>query len=262
MTTASSSNSHKYSCPYCHKTFNDRSNKHRHIKKYCKSKTNTKSNENTVKLQENDNSKTTTMLKEIFQNAQKGLVNDIDDDEKLQKLLSLITCNNTHNEITNNNININQTQNNVNLLNFKDTDRSHLTPKDFYTCINDCAESVNTLVTKTHFNDKKPENMNFYTPDLKSKYVMVFENGKWMAKLGEDFIFDVYTVLENILYEHYESKDNHPNHIHRNMKRYEEIMKDERSKNKAMERVKMTSYNYKDKVLEQKKKTNDSQKCK
>jgi hypothetical protein len=207
------------------------------------------------------------------------LISNMTDDEKLQKLLSLISDNNTHNEITNNNVNqthnnvnvnqtqnnvnINQTQNNnVNLLNFKDTDLSHLTLKDFYTCINDCAESVNTLVVKIHFNDEKPENMNFYTPDLKSKYIMVFENGQWMAKIGDDFIHHVYTMVENNLLEHYESTDKHPNHIHKNMKRYQKIMKDERNKNKAMECVKMSSFNYKDKVLEQKKKANDAQKYK
>jgi hypothetical protein len=67
-------------------------------------------------------------------------------------------------------------------LAYKDTDTSHLTHKDYETCIKRVNFCVLKLIEKIHFNPQKPENMNIYISNLKDKYIMVYEDGNWNIK--------------------------------------------------------------------------------
>jgi len=68
---------------------------------------------------------------------------------------------------------------NVNLLNYNDTDISHLTDTDYKKCVNKVSNCVKAMIEKIHFDPGKPENMNIYIPSLKDKYFMMYKDNKW-----------------------------------------------------------------------------------
>ena len=81
---------------------------------------------------------------------------------------------------------------NIQLLNHKDTDYSHLTPKDYLMCINNCNYCVKTLIEKVHFNPDKPENMNIFLSNIKGKYIMIYKDNEWQIQDKKEKIDDLY----------------------------------------------------------------------
>ena len=77
---------------------------------------------------------------------------------------------------------VNNAVNNIYLLNYNNTDYSHLTERDYITCINDCNHCIKTLIEKLHFNTEKPENMNIYISSIKGNYVMVYKDNSWQIQ--------------------------------------------------------------------------------
>jgi hypothetical protein len=76
--------------------------------------------------------------------------------KQIEKLMEKLEINNTY--ITNSHNTINTV--NINLLNYKDTDTSHLTNVDYKKCLKEASRCVLKLIEKVHFNPDKPENMN------------------------------------------------------------------------------------------------------
>ena len=104
--------------------------------------------------------------------------------------------------------NVNNTMN-IQLLNHQDTDYSHLTPKDYITCIKDCNKCVKTLIEKVHFNTNKPENMNIYISSIKGNYVMVYKDNSWQIQNKKDQVDELYDYNEFVLeawYDEYKEK--------------------------------------------------------
>ena len=62
----------------------------------------------------------------------------------------------------------------IQLKSYRDTDISHLTDKDYASCIKQVNYCVKKLIEKIHYNKAKPENMNIYISNLKDKYLMVY----------------------------------------------------------------------------------------
>ena len=113
-------------------------------------------------------------------------------DKKIMKLTNKLQINNG---IIQNNIN-----NNIKILNYKDTDLSHLTDKDYAYCIGKCNNSIKTLTELIHFNPEKPENMNVFKSNLKNDYISIIENDNWVVKKYlEDFMEDKELILEEWL---------------------------------------------------------------
>jgi hypothetical protein len=103
---------------------------------------------------------------------------------------------------------------NIQLLNHQDTDYSHLTPKDYISCIHDCNKCVKTLIEKVHFNADKPENMNIYLSNIKGKYLMIYKDNAWQIQDKETQVDDLYDNNEFVLeawYDEYVEK--YPNII-------------------------------------------------
>ena len=124
--------------------------------------------------------------------------------EKLSKKLQIQNIG-TQNNIVNYNFKI---------LNYNDTDYSHLTNNDYLNCINDCNHCVKTLIEKVHFNKKKPENMNIYIPSLKDSYIMVFKDNEWNIQDRQEILDDLYDKNEWTLESWYdEYKDTFPDII-------------------------------------------------
>lgn len=101
-------------------------------------------------------------------------------------------------------ININTTINNIQnitLLSYTETDTSHLTDNDYKKCIETKNWCVVKMIEKVHFNPKKPENRNLYIPNIKDKYVMMYEDGNWKLNHTKDVIEKLYDENEDLISE-------------------------------------------------------------
>ena len=137
----------------------------------------------------------------------KELISDKDNQfqkmqKQIDKLINKLQIQNIYNGNVNNGNVINNNTMNIQLLNHSDTDYSHLTPKDYITCIKDCNHCVKTLIEKVHFNADKPENMNIYLSNIKGKYVMIYKENKWQIQDKKTQVDDLYDYNEFVL-EHW-----------------------------------------------------------
>lgn len=188
---------HVFRCKYCDKSFKYRQGLSKHVKYTC-----TKNKDEDLKelarlLNEKDN-----QIKELIKDKNIQL-------EKMEKQIDRLTNKlklknvNINNGIINNNIV------NIQILNYGNTDYTHLTDKDYLSCIKDCNSCVKSLIEKVHFNEQKPENMNIYISNKKGNYIMIFKDNKWQIKDKKDQIDDLYNYNEVILenwYDEYKEK--------------------------------------------------------
>lgn len=189
----------RFECKYCHKKFKYRQGMYRHIKYTCKKNDDEDFKELARLLNERTNE---------FRKFQKNTQKQID---KLTQKLQIQNVNKgtlytgtVNNKMINNVVNMN-----IKLLNFKDTDYSHLTTKDYLTCINNCNYCVKTLIEKVHFNKKKPENMNIYISNIKGNYIMIYKENEWQICNRKEKIDDLYEYNEIVLetwYDDYKEK--------------------------------------------------------
>ena len=115
--------------------------------------------------------------------------------KQIEKLMEKLEINNYTN--SNNTINV---TNNMNLLNYKDTDTSHLTNVDYKKCLKEASRCVLKLIEKVHFNPDKPENMNIYISNMKNNYMMMYKENKWNLVKKEE-MDSVYNHKEDLIIE-------------------------------------------------------------
>jgi hypothetical protein len=128
--------------------------------------------------------------------------------DKLTNKLQIQNINNVNQSVV-----INNTTN-IRLLNHQDTDYSHLTPKDYITCMKDCNKCVKSLIEKVHFNANKPENMNIYLSNIKGKYLMIYKDNAWQIQDKKTQVDELYDNNEFVLEAWYdEYKEKHPDII-------------------------------------------------
>ena len=77
---------------------------------------------------------------------------------------------------------------------------SHLTEKDYISCIKQVNFCVKKLIEKVHFNPEKPENMNVYISNMKDKYMMMYQDNKWTLT-NKDELNTVYNHKEDLIEE-------------------------------------------------------------
>ena len=188
-------NSNGYPCKYCNQVFKYKQGMYRHIKYTCKKNKDEDFKELARLLNEKDK-----QIKELisdknnqFQKMQK----------QIDKLINKLQIQNMNSGNINNGT-INNNTMNIQLLNHGDTDYSHLTPKDYITCIKDCNHCVKTLIEKVHFNADKPENMNIYLSNIKGKYVMIYKDNEWQIKDKKTQVDDLYDYNEFVLEQWYD----------------------------------------------------------
>ena len=226
-------------CQFCERVYSNRSNLNKHLKK-CKEKqkddTVRESMEELVKLL-NEKDK---QLKEELGKKDKQI-------EELVKKAGLSTTNNNTNNITNN------IQNNIKLLNYKETDTSHLTENDYVRCLEHYNFCVPHLIRKIHFNPKKPENHNIYISNLKNSYVMVYMNNKWKVKNRDETISrvidDKQIILEKKIQEWVESGIQYPK-VMAKFSRYLEKREENDVINAIKEDIKLMLYNNRNMIIE------------
>jgi hypothetical protein len=192
-----------FCCKYCEKQFTTKQSMYRHIKYSCK------------KNKDEDLKELVRLLNEQNQEIRNELKTKNEQINKFQrqivKLSNKLKIKNIHNNTQNNNNTINY---NIQLLNYNDTDYSHLTTKDYIKCINDCNHCVKTLIEKVHFNNKKPENKNIYISNIKNGYILLYKDNKWQLVDRKTQIDDLYDYNEVVLDTWYRAnKEKHPDII-------------------------------------------------
>ena len=198
-----------YKCKYCDKAYKYRSGLSKHVKYTCKKNKDEDFQELARLLNEKDKQivlKDKQMDKQLEQRDRKM--------EMMQKQIDKLT---SKLQIQNVNQGIIQNGNNtinIQVLNHQDTDYSHLTPKDYITCIKDCNKCVKSLIEKVHFNTNKPENMNIYLSNIKGKYLMIYKDNAWQIQDKKAQVDELYDNNEFVLEAWYdEYKEKHPDII-------------------------------------------------
>tara|TARA_Y100000389_G_scaffold201302_1_gene243681 strand:+ start:78 stop:980 length:903 start_codon:yes stop_codon:yes gene_type:complete len=184
-----------YECKYCDKAFKHQSSLSKHIKYSCKHN------------KDEDLKELARLLNETIKDKDKQLMKM---QKQIDKLTNKLQIHNISNNITQYNLtHVENAVNNVYLLNYHNTDYSHLTERDYIKCINDCNNCIKTLIEKVHFNKEKPENMNIYISSIKGNYVMVYKDNSWQIQNKREQIDDLYNYNEVVLenwYDDYKTK--------------------------------------------------------
>ena len=176
----------KHKCKYCNKTLSCQKSLRRHYKT-CKEK----KEDDAVKQSMTD-------LVKLLNEKDKEFKKELDkrDQEYKHQINELIKKAGIQNSTITQNI-----QNNIKLLNYGNTDISHLTDQDFLGCLKHKNFCIPYLIEKIHFDENKPENHNIYISNLKNKYVMMFEKKKWETKNRDDAIDKLICDKEGIMEE-------------------------------------------------------------
>ena len=208
---SSFTNNGEHNCDFCNRSFNHKNSYYRHMKHYCKKKKEVEINTN----------------KEDLQNKIKELEEQVDQLKKSQ------------------NVTYNYNNNNITLIaHNKSPDLSHLTDKDYLKIMNRGFNSVPKLIEAIHFNPEKPENQNVYIPNIKNKYAMTWDGGKWNLSNRENVIDDLYDDNSNILIDKLEELD--PNsRVVRKFKRFMEQKADDSIMSKVKDDIKLLLFNSK-----------------
>lgn len=219
-------------CKYCDRLFKHRSSLSKHIKYTCK------------KNKDEDLKELARLLNEKIKDKDTQLNKMQKQIDKLTNKLQLQTFNRNNNITTQYNLtNVNNAVNNIYLLDYSQTDYSHLTERDYITCIKDCNHCVKTLIEKVHFNKDKPENMNIYISSIKGNYVMVYKDNSWQIQNKKEHIDDLYNYNEVVLENWYdEYKEKYP-HIIQSFKRYLKNKDANQSINSVKQEILLMLYN-------------------
>jgi len=185
-------NRDRYSCKYCGQKYKHKQSVTKHIKYSC-TKNKTEDLNELVRLLNLQ----LEQQKNEFQYQLQSQTKQIDTQSKqIEKLMEKLEINNTYNTNSHNTINVT----NINLLNYKDTDTSHLTNNDYKKCLEQASRCVLKLIEKVHFNPDKPENMNIYISNMKNNYMMMYKENKWNLVKKEE-MESVYNHKEDLIIE-------------------------------------------------------------
>ena len=242
----------KHICKYCQKEFKHRSGMSKHIKYVCKknededlkelirllNEQNQKKDEQIIELMKynTDIQESTTVIKKQNENMKKQI-------EKLSKKLKV---QNIGTQYSNNGI-VNY---NVKLLNYVDTDYSHLTKNDYAKCVSDCNHCVKTLIEKVHFNTKKPENMNVYIASMKDKYIMVYKDDKWTLQNRKKVIDRMYSDNECEIDMWLEDHSEQFPELVKQYERYQKNKKEDNVEENVKELIMLDMYNRRNMIKE------------
>ena len=228
----------KFQCKYCDKCFKFKQSMYKHIKYVCKKNKDEDFQELARLLNEKDKQiimKDKQMDKQIALTDKKMEIMQ----KQIEKLTNKLQIQNINQGIVQN---VNNTIN-IQVLNHPDTDYSHLTPRDYITCIKDCNKCVKTLIEKVHFNANKPENMNIYLSNIKGKYLMIYKDNVWQIQDKKTQVDDLYDNNEFVLEAWYdEYKEKYPDII-ASFQRYLQNRDEDEMLNNIKEEILVMLYN-------------------
>jgi hypothetical protein len=219
-----------FECKYCEQKFKFKQSMYRHIKYTC------------TKNKTEDLTELIRLLNLQLEQQKNDFQTQLQTQSKqIEKLMGKLEINGSFN----NTVNI---TNNINLLNYKDTDTSHLTDEDYKKCIEKASRSVLKLIEKIHFNPDKPENMNIYISNMKNNYMMMYKENKWNLVKKEE-MESVYNHKEDLIIEWFNlNKD--PDLI-KYFERYMNLKDDKPTVDRIQEEYKLLLFNNKDLIKNQ-----------
>lgn len=259
--TQKSGNVILFMCKYCKKSFSSRQAKFRHEHTSCKENEylNYKKLINIVNevLQSPEKRGLTKKAGDLLDQLQikKQGEDFLDMVKELHNKSKVISTHTSANQIINNNnkgdnTNCFNTNTNIQLNNYNNTNYDFLTDKDMIKCINQCNNSVKTLIEKVHFNKDHPENMNIYISNMKGKYVMIYKENKWQIKDKEDHIDTMFENNDIMLENWYNDFNEKYPHI---IKSFEQYLKNKSEDSILIRRLKndilMLLYNERETVI-------------
>ena len=175
-----------FTCEYCDQSYKHKSSLAKHIKYTC------------TKSKDEDLKELVRLLNNQLQTQSTQLQTQA---KQIDKLMGKLEINGSFNTT-------NIQNNHIQLLAYKDTDISHLTKRDYESCIRKVNYCVMKLIEKIHFNPEKPENMNIYISNMKDKYLMVYDGINWNLANKREEIDKLYEEKEVILEEWLETSSN------------------------------------------------------
>jgi hypothetical protein len=120
-----------------------------------------------------------------------------------------ITTNNHSITNSNNTNNSNNTINNNTIVvnNFGHEDISHLSPQFLEKCLFYMSMGVKSLTHAIHLDKDKPENHTIKVTNIKSPFVSVMKDGKWIYKNKDEALSELISKENDILKSHYEENE-------------------------------------------------------
>ena len=221
-----------FKCKYCEQGYKHKSSLSKHIKYSC-NKNKTEDLTELVRLLNLQ----LEQQKDQLEHKDKQLETQ---SKQIEKLMDKLEMNNTY---TQNNINVTN-----NILNYKDTDMSHLTDIDYNKCIKQASRCVLKLIEKIHFNPKKPENMNIYISNMKNNYMMMYKENKWNL-VKKDEMESVYNHKEELIIEWFNA--NKDADLIKSFEKYMNLKEDKPTIDAVQEEYKLLMFNNKDVVRKQ-----------
>ena len=225
-------------CKYCEQKFKFKQSMYRHIKYSC-TKNKTEDLTELVRLLNLQLEQQKTEFQNQLQSQTKQLETQ---SKQIEKLMGKLEINNINNTNSNNTINV---TNNINLLNYKDTDTSHLTADDYKKCLEKASRCVLKLIEKIHFNPEKPENMNIYISNMKNNYMMMYKENKWNLVKKEE-MDSVYNHKEDLIIEWFHL--NKDPELMKYFERYMDLKEDKPTSDTVQEEYKLMMFNNRDLV--------------
>jgi len=172
---------HNFSCKYCGQKYKHKQSVTKHIKYSC------------TKNKTEDLTELVRLLNLQLEQQKSEFQSQLQTQSKqIEKLMGKLEINGSFNTTVNN------VTNNINLLNYNDTDVSHLTDKDYEKCIKQVYNCVMKMIEKVHFNPEKPENMNLYISNIKSNHMMMYKDNKWMLVNNKE-LESIYADKDNLI---------------------------------------------------------------
>jgi len=205
-------------CKYCDQKFKFKQSMYRHIKYTC------------TKNKEEDLNELVRLMNNKLENQNNQIQTQA---KQIEKLMGKLEINGSFN---------NNTINNITLLNYKDTDVSHLTDEDYKKCIKKVCFCVMGLIEKVHFNPEKPENMNVYISNMKDKYMMIYQNNKWVLT-NKDKLDRLYDDKENMI-DDWIQENNEPE-MAKFFNKYLVLKKDDKTMQMITDEIKLMMFNNK-----------------
>ena len=258
----------KTTCYFCNKLFSKRGNLERHLNLTCNTKKQYVTRKDLLinkklKIENEINKHENIIIKDDHINK---LENEIDMIKKTvntllkkQSIKKFTTenngvtfqqiINNVNNVDTINNLNINNNLM-ININSFGKENISHITEKEYKQYMTGFFPGFVKFIEKVHFDDNAPENHNIYFTNLKSKYIYVYEDNKWIMKQKNDIIDDIirkkYLLLDDKC-EEYEDKEINEN-ISNKFREFQENFYNEEAQKNTKDDVMLLLYNNRDKI--------------
>ena len=224
-------------CKYCMKCFKYKQGLYRHMKYYCKKN----DDEDLKELVRLMNEQLAQKSKELEEEKNKYFKEKERNSKMIKKLADKLQINLVVN-------------NHIRLLNYKDTDLSHLTTTDYIKAINFVNYTIPSMVKMIHFNPNKPENMNIYIPNIKDKYVVLFKENTWQIQPRNKGVENLMDDKYNILREWYDENmrdvsEEQYERLKNNFERFDANIENENVRKNIMNEITMFLYNQRNLII-------------